>query len=96
MYHWLLEHGYFPESYVLPPCFRVVRHPTTPKLFAKVKKKKKGGELVLTVRRCADVHFPKTDLTDRNFGIMHPELHNDIAYHIARNWKTIVDHLKSR
>lgn len=25
IYHWLVEFGYFPESYVLPPCFRVVK-----------------------------------------------------------------------
>ena len=36
VYHWLIEHGYFPESYVLPPCFRVSQHPDRPKRFASV------------------------------------------------------------
>jgi hypothetical protein len=87
VYHWLVEHGYFPESYVLPPCFRVTVLPKHPRLFSKVK----GKKLPLTERECCKVHFPKTDLTDRGFGIMHPEHHNDISYHIARNWQTIVD-----
>ena len=34
---------------------------------------------------------PRSDLTDRTFGIIDPELHNDIAYHTARNWKIVVD-----
>lgn len=35
--------------------------------------------------------FPKTELTDRTFGIIDPRIHNDIAYHITRNWKAMVD-----
>jgi hypothetical protein len=91
IYHWLVENGYFPESYVLPPCFRVVRRPTHPRLFARVSKTKFSPPLIPQL--CSKVHFPKTDLTDRTFGVMHPELHNDIAYHIARNWQTVVDRL---
>lgn len=82
-----MEHGYFPESYVLPPCFRVVERPASPKLFSQVSKRK----LSLTPKECCSVHFPRSSLTDRDFGIIHPEHHNDIAYHLARNWKTVVD-----
>ena len=88
VYHWLVEHGYFPESYVLPPCFKVTRRPRRPRLFSKVKSKFSPA---LTPRECCTIHFPKTDLTDRTFGIIHPVLHNDIAYHIARNWRAVVD-----
>ncbi len=91
VYHWIVEHGYFPESYVLPPCFRVTKRPMRPRLFAKVTNK--GRAFKLTPRECCNVHFPRSDLTDRHFGIIHPELHNDIAYHIARNWKTVVKDL---
>jgi hypothetical protein len=90
VYHWLVEHGYFPESYVLPPCFKVTYRPLRPRLFSKVTGKTKFSP-ALSPRMCCDIHFPKTDLTDRTFGIIHPELHNDIAYHIARNWQTVVD-----
>jgi len=88
IFHWLVEYGYFPESYVLPPCFRVVKRPPKPKAYFKTTKKGKYYSLKRT--EYAKVHFPKTELTDRIFGIIHPEIHNDIAYHIYRNWNTII------
>lgn len=89
VYHWLCERGYFPESYVLPPCFVVNQRPTKPKIYTKVT----GGGKKYKVPRteCLNVHFPKTEYTDRNFGLIHPEIHNDIAYHISTNWLTIVE-----
>ncbi len=91
IYHWLVEHGYFPESYVLPPCFTVSKRPAKPKLYTKVEKK--GKSFKVQPSECVNVHFPKSDLTDRTFGIIHPEIHNDIAYHITRNWKSILSAL---
>jgi hypothetical protein len=91
IYHWLTQYGYFPESYVLPPCFTVGKRPPRQKVYAKVEKKGKSFKVLQS--ECVNVHFPKTDLTDRTFGIMHPEIHNDIAYHIARNWKSILSAL---
>ena len=89
VYYWLIEHGYFPESYVLPPCFRVKQRPNQPRRFVSPTKK----YFKLVPKETCNLHFPKTDLTDRTFGIIDPELHNDIAYHIARNWKIVVDRL---
>jgi hypothetical protein len=91
VYKWLLQHGYFPESYVLPPCFRVLKHPTKLKPFFKVIATKKGGTIYHPKRTdYAKVHFPKTELTDRVFGVIDPEIHNDIAFHIAKNWLAIL------
>ena len=87
VYRWLLKYGYFPESYVLPPCFRVVDMPKKLKKYYGPNQNFKG----LKEMEVVQVHFPKTQLTDRTFGIMHPKIHNDIAYHIARNWKLIVN-----
>lgn len=87
VYRWLLEYGYFPEAYVLPPCFRVAVMPEKQKRYYDPNKKFKGLKETEYVR----VHFPKTELTDRTFGIIEPKIHNDIAYHITRNWKAIVD-----
>jgi hypothetical protein len=67
VYHWLVQHGYFPESYILPPCFRVAKRPKKSKLFFKIKNK--GKKFSLTRTECVKVHFPKTELTDRVFGI---------------------------
>lgn len=88
IYHWLVEFGYFPESYVLPPCFRVNKRPKKPKVYFPVQKK--GKKFRVPTRELVKLQFPKSELTDRAFGVMHPEIHNDIAYHVARNWKTIL------
>lgn len=66
IYHWLVKCGYFPESYVLPPCFTVKRCPTRPKVYTKVSKDGKGFNL--DPSECVSVHFPKSDLTNRTLG----------------------------
>jgi hypothetical protein len=87
IHRWLVEHGYFPESYVLPPCFRVAKCPPKPKLYFAIPTK--GKPFRPKLAECVKVHFPKTELTDRIFGVIHPEIHNDIAYHISNNWRVI-------
>ncbi len=89
VYHWLCENGYFPESYVLPPCFKVVKRPLKPKVYYKIRKKGKKYKVDRT--ECINVHFPKTEYTDRSFGLIDPRIHNDIAYHISKNWLVIVE-----
>lgn len=91
VYHWLLKSGYFPESYVLPPCFVVTQSPARAKQYFKVTTTRRGTTYTPTRTECVRVHFPKSELTDRTFGIIHPHIHNDIAFHISRNWKKIVD-----
>lgn len=86
VYKWIVTNGYFPESYVLPPCFHVSRHPRYGKRYTPLKRK---GFLPPIYQVC-EAHFPKTDLTDRTFGIIAPEIHSDIASEIAGNWKAIV------
>ena len=88
VYHWLVEHGYFPESYILPPCFAVAKRPLNMRAHFKVKQN--GKSYTVPRCECINVHFPKSELTDRTFGVIHPEIHNDIAYQIAQNWKTIL------
>jgi hypothetical protein len=86
VYGWLVTKGYFPEPYVLPPCFLVTAHPR----YGKIYWKPAGGRFFPRISECQDVHFPKTDYTDRTFGVIDPEIHSDIAYTIARNWKTLL------
>lgn len=91
IYRWLVTEGYFPESYVLPPCFFVSRHPPYGKRFFAYTKNKFRPD----THQVCELHFPKTNLTDRTFGIIHPEIHNDMALEIARNWNDILDLLFS-
>jgi Reverse transcriptase (RNA-dependent DNA polymerase) len=89
VYRWLVEQGYFPESYVLPPCFQVAKRPTKSKLYFPVTSK--GKLFKVDHHECVNVHFPKSQFTDRTFGIIHPYINNDIAYHVAKNWLKVVD-----
>lgn len=84
VYHWLCEHGYFPESYVLPPCFKVAEYPKKTKVCCKAENRVKRT-------KCINVYFPKTEYTDKNFGIINPQIHNYIACHISENWLEIVE-----
>jgi Reverse transcriptase (RNA-dependent DNA polymerase) len=86
IYEWLVTKGYFPEPYVLPPCFVVTNHPKFGKFYFKYTNKK----FVTRVTEYQQVHFPKTDYTDKTFGIIDPEFNSDIACTIAKNWKSIV------
>ncbi len=88
VYDWLMTFGYFPESYVLPPCFSVKKRPKTKKLFYKY-----GQKPNVDITECVKVHFPKSELTDRTFGIIDPNIHNDIALTISNNWKRIVKYM---
>lgn len=86
VYEWLVTRGFFPEAYVLPPCFAVTKHPAYGKVYFKHTPKK----FTPRVTEYQQVHFPKTDYTDRTFGVIDPELHSDLAYAFASNWKTVL------
>jgi len=86
VYEWLVTKGYFPESYVLPPCFYVSKHPRYGRRFSRWKKWK----FAPPINQVCEIDFPKTDLTDRMFGIIAPEIHSDIAFEIAENWQAII------
>ena len=87
IYEWFVTKGYFPEAYVLPPCFRVTKHPA----FGKVYTAHTKGNFKPKLTEYLSVQFPKTDYTDRTFGIIDPELNSDIAYILSKNWKTILN-----
>ena len=86
VYKWLVTRGYFPEAYVLPPCFTVTKSPSYGKVYYPHTSKKFNPP----VREYQQVHFPKTDYTDRTFGVIDPELHSDLAHAFASTWKTVL------
>jgi len=88
VYGFLVGDGYFPESYVLPPCFHVRKRPRFGKRYTLLKT---SGKFAPTPSQLCEVHFPKTDLTDRTFALIDPEIHCDIASEIAENWDDILD-----
>jgi hypothetical protein len=92
VYNWLVTKGYFPEAYVLPPCFEVTQHPDFGSTYYSTITKNNGKtDLKPDISEFQQVHFPKTNLTDRTFGILNPKIHSDIAFRIANDWETIVN-----
>jgi retron-type reverse transcriptase len=84
--HWLLNEGYYPEQYILPPSFAVTDF--------KVKKKAYTKDLADPARRnLVTISYPKSLLTSRIFGIQHPFNYHDLVFYILADWEEVVDHL---
>ncbi len=85
---WLLNDGYFPEQYVLPPSFAVNEFALNNEPFNKDLND-------LCRRNLINISFPKSTYTSRVFGIMHPWNYHDIVFWIMSEWDVIVDHIFS-
>ena len=83
---WLLNEGYYPEQYVLPPSFRVSNFKLKTKPYNKDIKD-------LARRNLVSISYPKSLLTSRVFGIQHPFNYHDIVFYMIDDWEAIVDHL---
>jgi hypothetical protein len=82
---WLLEFGYYPEQYVLPPCFSIMG------LKLNAARYKERDQV--KVKELRKISFPKTDLTEREFAILHPHHYHDIVWELHQNWDAILAHL---
>src|SRR5471030_117894 len=84
--HWLLNDGFFPEQYVLPPTFRVNDFRLNDQPYFPDFKNMKSNFII-------SVSYPKSALTHRLFGIQHPFHYHDIVYWLIEEWDTIIEHL---
>jgi hypothetical protein len=92
IYNWLVIKGYFPEAYVLPPCFEVTQKPEFGTTYFEVERRRNGTTSFKPgISEFQQIHFPKSNLTDRTFGIIDPKIHSDIALRIVHDWDTVVD-----
>lgn len=83
---WLLNDGYFPEEYVLPPSFKAGKIKLNPvPYFVNVNNLKE--------KETVNVSYPKTSLTHRVFGIQHPKFYHDMVYWLVKDWPLVVNHL---
>ena len=78
---WLLNEGYYPEQYVLPPCFNIQNF------------KLKAANLInldnlstSKAKEFANISFPKTDIMSRTFSILHPKYYHDIVFWLMNSW----------
>lgn len=83
---WLLNDGYFPEEYVLPPSFKARRNKLNREPYFDNLNNLKEKEIV-------NVSYPKTSLTHRIFGILHPKYYHDMVYWLVKDWQLVVNHL---
>lgn len=88
---WLLHHGYYPEQYVLPPCFTVKNFGLNENRFFKERNNK--GDYKIKPDKLAQISFPKTDLAEREFSIMHPHHYHDLVWETHKNWGELLEHL---
>lgn len=85
---WLLTEGFFPEQYVLPPSFKVEKFTfkKSPYFdFSKVKKKP------IPLFEISEITFPKSQLTERAFGIINHKIYHDLVWHVINEWDKMLD-----
>ena len=90
---WLLKEGYYAEQYILPPCFSVDSFKLKKGTYFKVKKGKKRNEYFPLITELLNVSFPKSQLTDRTFGIVEPKIYHDIVWQLRKHWDKVIKHL---
>ena len=82
---WLLNEGYYPEPYVVPPVFKISDF--------KLNKNPKNKNFNKTSSHNKKISFPKTDLIQREFGIIHPKYYHDIVYWLMQDWQKVLNKL---
>lgn len=83
--NWLLNEGYYPEPYVLPPSFKVKDWSLREEGRYNGHKELKNGKK----KDLTKISFPKTDLTEREFAVMHPHFYHDLVWEINQEWEAI-------
>lgn len=83
---WILEEGYYPEPYVLPPCFKINSFELQSERFEKKEYKDSWKSENLST-----ISFPKTGLIQRVFGIIHPHRYHDIVWEVINDWDKLLE-----
>lgn len=84
--HWILQEGYYPEPYVVPPCFRIKDFE-----LQQNKIEQKDYDKKWKSNNLATISFPKTGLIQRVFGIIHPHRYHDIVWEIMNDWDKLLE-----
>ncbi|MEP5943470.1 MAG: hypothetical protein ABJ356_02855, partial [Balneola sp.] len=92
---WLLEQGYFPEQYIFPPNFKIDKFELQEEPYNKAPYKNGERDFIpkLKPSKILNISYPKSELTDRIFGIYAPKAYHDIVWYIEKNWNQIKNHL---
>lgn len=90
---WLLEEGYYPEQYVVPPSFNVGEFNLKSTPFYSIITTPNGDEFNPEKFDIRTISFPKSTLTERSFGAIHPKTYHDLVYYICKEWPFVLDHI---
>jgi hypothetical protein len=87
---WLLEEGYYPEQYVIPPCFQIKKFELQDNPYFEVDTSGTQPKFEPEKSDLINVSFPKTQLTDRTFGIIAPKIYHDLVWYLMSEWDLII------
>ena len=87
---WLLEEGYYPEQYVIPPCFKVKKFELQDNPYFEVDTTGSQQKFEPKKNDLINVSFPKSQLTDRTFGIIAPKIYHDLVWYMMNEWDLII------
>jgi|SRR6185437_7733325 len=90
---WLLEEGYYPEQYVIPPTFKVTKFDLKADPYFKVDTSGTSPLFEPEKTDLITISFPKTQLTDRTFGIIEPKIYHDLVWYLMNDWELILKKL---
>lgn len=85
---WFLQHGYFPESNVLPPTF------VSEEMQLQTERYNKNPKSLVR-RKLVSISYPKTLLSSREFSIQHPWNYHDVVFELLQDWTKVLDILYS-
>ena len=88
---WLLHYGYYPEQYVLPPCFTIKNFGLNENRY--FEERNNNGNYKVESKKLVKINFPKTDLAEREFAVMHPYHYHDLVWELFSNWDDLLEHL---
>ncbi len=90
---WLLTEGYFPEQYVFPPTFHSRKFKLKDHPYCMGKIKNNYRKIFPDCYESTNISYPKTQLTERVYGIYHPQHYHDIVWYIHKQWNQIINFL---
>ncbi|MEQ2354227.1 RNA-directed DNA polymerase [Pseudoalteromonas piscicida] len=83
---WLLSTGYFPESNILPPSFKIHDFELKDQPYNRNVKD-------LARRQLTSISYPKSLLTDRVFAVQDPRNYHDIVFYLHSEWDNVLNRL---
>jgi len=90
---WLLEKGYYPEQYVLPPCFSATGFKKQQNPYFQITLDGNKHKLRPGISEHIHLSLPKSMLIQRDFALVDPRHYHDMVTYMIEDWPFILGHL---